>query len=251
MRTMIMSGIVAAFLVVLAIASGCEDSPVTAGKDDQMFVVALPPTVHVDPDDPTAPMESTIVATVVNATGTPKSGLLVFFSSSGGELASSTQPVETDSNGNAYDTLTMLPGGPGDVTVTATSTSLTETATVTNGACEANVPPTASFTVGDQTSNADGTKSVEVTSTSTDVAPTPPGAIKSYDWDCGNASPVGTTAIETCTYRPGTASTVYTIRLTVRDNGLGGSGPTYACQKSGTTTHTVTIAAAPVTPPTQ
>jgi hypothetical protein len=239
---MITSGVIAAFLAVLAIASGCEDSPVTAGKDDQMFLVALPPTVHVNPDDPTGPMTSSIVATVVNATGTPKEGLLVFFSSSGGELESSSQPVATDSNGNAYNTLTLLPGGPGDINVIATSTSLTENVTVTNGACESNVAPTAAFTLGEQVSNADGTKSVELTSTSTDAGT---GVIKGYDWDCGNLTTGGTNPTATCTYRPGTTSQVYVIKLTVKDNGLGGSGPTYACQKSSTVPHSVTIAAAP------
>ncbi len=239
MQTMMRAWMIAAFLAVLAIASGCEDSPVTAAEDDQMFLLALPPTVHVDPDNPTGPMTSTIVATIVSATGTPKEGLLVFFSSSGGELRSGTQPIATDSNGNAYDPLTVLPGGPGDISVTATSTSLTKTVTVSNGACEANIAPTAAFTVGDPIPNTDGTKSVQLTSTSTD--PTP-GQIKSWDWDCGNnVTSAGTTPTATCVYQVGALTQIYTIKLTVKDDGLGGTGPTYTCQKSSTIPHTVTI----------
>src|SRR5262245_51961913 len=107
-RTM-KGSMIAAFLVALDGATGCGDSPVTAGKDYQMYLVALPPTVHVDPDDPTAPMTSRIVATIVSDTGVPKQGLLVFFTAEGGELASGNQPVKTDSNGNAFDTLTVQP----------------------------------------------------------------------------------------------------------------------------------------------
>jgi len=183
MRTLMTAWMIALFLVILAVASGCEDSPVTAGEGDQIYLVALPPTVHVDPDNATAPMTSTIVATIVNATGVPKKDVLVFFGSDGGELASGSQPVSTDSNGNAYDVLTIQPSGPGDIPVVATSTSLTQTVTVTNGACDDNPAPTASFpAVTNPPPGLQGeTKTVTLTGTATDVKPGgAAGTITSY-----------------------------------------------------------------------
>jgi hypothetical protein len=222
------------------VASGCEDSPVTVGKDYQIYVVALPPTVRA------APWASRIVATIVSDTGVPKKGFLVFFSADGGELASGSEPVRTDSNGNAFDTLTIDPDGPGDITVTATSTSLSDSVTVTNGACAANPAPTANFTAGPPVLNTvTGLKEVDLTSTSVD---TEDGVITSYEWDCGNATSGGTLATATCSYTPppvGGTAVSYTITLTVKDDGLGGSAP-YSCQKSSSKTNTVSIP--PLTP---
>lgn len=245
MRTMMSAWMTVLLLVILAVASGCEDSPITAGEDDQMFLVALPATVRVDPDDPTSPMTSTIVATIVSDTGVPKKGLLVFFSSDGGELASNTQPVSTDASGNAYDTLSVLPGGPGAISVVATSTLLTETVTVTNGACADNAAPTAEFpaVISPAPGLAGETRTVNVTSSSSDPSP---GSITSYAWDCGNQTSGGTTATGVCTYVIGATTQIFTIRLTVKDNGLGGAGPNYTCQKSSTITRPVTIAVTPV-----
>lgn len=247
MKTMMKASLVAVFLVVLAVASGCEDSPITAGKDYQMYLVALPPTVHVNPNDPAAPLTSAIVATIVSDTGVPKKGILVFFSSDGGTLSSGNQPVATDSNGNAHDTLTVDPGGPGDIVVTGTSTSLSDSVTVTNGACSANPAPVADFAapVNPAAGHAGDAASVDVTGTSS--SDTAPGLIVSYAWNCGNGtSATGATA--TCTYTVGTLKQIYTITLTVKDNGLGGNGPTYACQKSAIFSRPVTIDVLPTTP---
>jgi hypothetical protein len=243
MRTMITIWIIAAFLAVLAIASGCEDSPITAAKDDSMYLVALPSTVHVNPEAPTDPMPSSIVATVVSAAGTPKSGLLVFFSSDGGTMASGSQPVATDSNGNAYDTLLVEPGGPGTIVVTGTSTSLSQTATVTNGACVANTAPVAAFPQPDTppAGAAGTTVAVNVNgSTSSDTAP---GHIVSYEWTCGNGNTeTGATAV--CEYVIGTTSAPRTITLTVKDDGLGGTAP-YDCQKTTSISRIVQINVTP------
>ena len=46
MRTMMTAWVIALFLAVMALASGCEDTPLTAAKDDEMFLVALPSTVE-------------------------------------------------------------------------------------------------------------------------------------------------------------------------------------------------------------
>jgi hypothetical protein len=82
-----------------------------------------------------------------------------------------------------------------------------------------------------------------LTSTSTDAGPgTVTGEIKSYQWDCGNlTSGDPAAASSTCTYTVAATSQTFTIKLTVKDNGLGGAGPNYACQKSGTVQRTVTI----------
>ena len=247
MKTMMKASMVAVFLAVLAVASGCEDSPVTAGKDYQIYLVALPPTVHVNPDDPTAPLTSTIVATIVSDTGAPKKGLLVFFTSDGGTLASGNQPVATDSNGNAYDTLTILPGGPGDIVVTATSTSLSDTVTVTNGACAANPAPVAEFPQPQNPAAGHAGDTVSVNVNGTTSSDTAPGLITSYAWNCGNVTSANV-ATATCDYLVGTTKQIYTITLTVKDNGLGGSGPTYACQKSAIVSHPVTVDVLPTTP---
>jgi PKD repeat protein len=66
-------------------------------------------------------------------------------------------------------------------------------------------------------------------STSTDTSP---GTIVEYDWDCGNGTSE-TGATPTCTYHlgpAGTADVIYTIKLTVKDDGCCGLG--LACQKS-------------------
>jgi PKD repeat protein len=239
MKTMMKASVIAVFLAALAVASGCEDSPITAGKDYQMYLVALPPTVRVNPDAPTDPLTSTIVATIVNDKGVPTKGLLVFFSADGGVLASGNQPISTDSNGNAYDTLTIQPGGPGDIVVTATSTSLTDTVTVTNGACSSNLAPTAAFTPppSPDAGRTGDDQLVSVTSSSSDAGS---GTITSYAWDCGNQTSGGTAQNATCTYRIDALEKIYQITLTVKDNGLGGTAP-YACQKSASVSHPVTI----------
>jgi hypothetical protein len=236
---MMTAWVIALFLAVMALASGCEDTPLTAAKDDEMFLVALPSTVHADPANPTESIASTIVATVVSAAGTPREGLLVFFGADGGQLTSGTQPVTTDSGGNAQTTLLVDPGGPGSITVTSSSASLSETVTVTNGACSDNPAPTASFAVTDPAAGHVGDpKPVALVSTSTDVLP---GMITSYDWNCGNGtSEVGHDA--TCDYTVEATKKTYTITLTVKDNGLAsGTTAPFPCQKSATITHPVVI----------
>jgi len=240
MRKMMTAWLIALFLAVLAIASGCEDSPVTVGKDFQMFLLANPASVRIDGSDDTA--VSTLVATIVNAAGAPQRGILVFFSSDGGELASNPQGIKTDSNGNAFATLTVSAQDQEQIKVTATSTTLTDTATVTK-ACS-NSAPTADFSV---TSPTPGAVGVEKTVTPTDVSANDvDGQVVSYTWDCGNATPVVTTPTpspRTCTYTVEATTKIYTIKLTVKDDGLDGNP--LLCQRSSTVSHTVTVAKTP------
>ena len=240
MRTLITASIIAALLVALAIASGCEDSPVKIGKDFEMVLLANHSTVRIVPGEPDP--TSTLVATIVSDTGVPQPDVLVFFSSTGGDLASNTQAVSTDGNGNAFDTLTVSALDPAEISVTATATTLMQTVKVTKtavDACLANTAPTASFLVSNPDPGTVGTsRAVSPTDTSGDAAP---GIITSWAWDCGNGTSGGTTSTPTCNYVVGTATKIYTITLTVKDDGLGGGAP-YTCQKTSTATRPVTIA---------
>jgi hypothetical protein len=239
---MMTTSVIAAFLAVLALATGCEDSGLTAAKDDQMYLVALPPNVPFDENG----MASQIVATIVSSTGAPRKGVQVFFSCDGGTLDSQGQPVSTDSSGHAYDLLKLQPDGPGSISVIATSTSLTKTVTVTNGACASNTAPTAEFPA--PTNPAAGhTGDTATVNLNGGASADTGGNIVSYEWTCGNLTSGGNTSSGTCEYTVGAAKAVYTITLTVKDNGLGGEAP-YTCQKSATISHPVTIDVLPATP---
>ena len=242
MRTMMRAWMIAVFLAALAIASGCEDSPVTAGKDFKLILLANPTTVRVNPSNPGTPPTSALVATIVSDKGVPQKGFVVFFTSNGGDLASNTQGVTTDTDGNARDTLTVGAQDPAEISVTATSTTLTQTVKVTKTTvdpCAANAAPTAAFTASTPAAGSPGdARPVNLSSTSSDASP---GVIKTYAWDCGNGMQGGSASTATCNYVVGTDTKIYTITLTVTDDGLGGAGPTYTCQKSSTITHPVTI----------
>jgi hypothetical protein len=225
MKTLLRAWMIAVFLAVLAVASGCEDSQGTVGKDDKMYLLANPSSVQVDPNNPPT---SGIVATIVSSTGVPRPGVLVFFSSTaGGQLASSTQPVPTDANGNAYDTLTVDAQGLTDISVTATATALTQTVKVTRtlGVCSGNTAPTAHIaphaeqTLSDQEtvgSTADTTLFSGLTSTDTQ------NQIQRYTWTCydGATPSLGPTVV--CTYTYDTVQRTYTVKLVVTDQGLTG-----------------------------
>jgi len=246
MKTLLGAWMIAVFLAVLAVASGCEDTQVTVGKDAKMYLLANPSTVQIDPNDPTAPLTSTIVATIVNATGVPQKGVLVFFScTAGSELASSTQPVTTDTNGNAYDTLTIQANAPAETTVTATATSLTQTVKVTKSSpvCSTNAPPTARITpAGNQTFPAGTIDTIHSTSSLSGLTSNDPqNGISSYTWTCfDGASPTREAAV-TCDYTYGATLQTYTISLVVTDQGLTGHPE---CALSSTpATITVTVPA--------
>lgn len=245
MRTMVSAWMIAAFLAVLAIASGCEDSPVNIGKGFEMILLANPSTVRVDPSQPDSNPTVALIATIVSDTGVPKEGVVVFFTSNGGALASANQGVTTDGNGTARDTMTVGAEDPAEISVTATATTLTKTVKVTKtivDACAANTAPTAEFLVSNPPPGLVGTTSVvSPTDSSSDASP---GVITSYAWDCGNGSSGGVTSTPTCSYVVGTVSGIFNIKLTVKDDGSGGAGPTYPCQKSSTISHSVTVSVA-------
>jgi hypothetical protein len=134
--------IAAAALAAAAIVlPGCEDSPLTAGKDFTMTIIAQPGTVLIDPSADLNTATSTIIVTVLNANAVPQSGITVYFSNNGGTLQSGRNGVKTDSAGIASDVLTVTADDPATIKVTATSASLSEDVTITKSSVAGNRPP--------------------------------------------------------------------------------------------------------------
>lgn len=244
MRTMMKASMLAAFLVALALATGCEDSPLFAGKDFKMTLVA-------EAGDVVAGNATwNIVAIVVNDTSVPQHGITVAFSATnGGSLEHGSSGDTTDSNGRAVDVLTVEPGAPASITVTATSAALTKSVTITTtgaGLCDINTPPTAAINPaadfalppkGTGTNTTVSTPSLSGTS-STDLQ-TPSGSLI-YSWDCGGGtSPSLTEDHVICTYTYQAAGAPYVITLTVTDRGL--VGHESECEQTGSASLTVTV----------
>src|SRR5262245_28262449 len=99
--------IVAAGLLLI----GCEDTPLTPGEDWTLAIAAQPTVVTLEGGEAT----STIIATVVNATGVPQSGVSVIFTNAGGVLSSGAAGVETDGAGRAITTLTVHEADPNSI----------------------------------------------------------------------------------------------------------------------------------------
>jgi hypothetical protein len=230
MRTMMRVSMLTAFLVVLAVATGCEDTPLTAGKDFKMTVVANPSTVDFGPGDTNIDVQ--VFATIVNDASVPQSGITVLFTSSSSTslLESDGQGQPTDGSGTARDVLHVHDNAPASITVTATSGALTKTVAVTktaSGICADNTAPTAAINPpGDQTLPAKTTSPTvsasDVFGTSSFDDETAAGSL-TYLWDCGGGtSPSLTDNHVICTYTYGTTTVTRTITLTVTDDGLPG-----------------------------
>ena len=187
MRTMLRAWMIAAFLAVLAIASGCEDSPITAGKDFTMGLFATPSTVVVDPAGGIDTANATIVATVLNATGVPQGGLTVFFSNTGGVLASGGNGVTTNSGGVAQDVLTVGATDAASITVTASSAALSETVVVTKTGPGVNHAPIAVIVASPATEQAVGRAVTFNGGTSSD--PDGGDSITKYGWSVTSSAP--------------------------------------------------------------
>jgi hypothetical protein len=240
MRTMMRASTIAVFLAALALATGCEDTPLLAGKDFKMTV-----TAEADPDA----LEPTwnIIANVVNEANVAQPGITVFFAaSSGGVLLHGSQGATTNSGGRAVDVLTLDASAPSSITVTATSAALSKTVTVTTtgeGICDINTPPTAVIDPpSDRTLPAKtGTETTVATpnlsaTNSTDLQ----SANLSYLWDCGGGTSTSTVEDHIiCVYTYQAADGHYTITLTVTDEGL--VGHESECQKSSETSIGITV----------
>jgi hypothetical protein len=133
----------AVLLASAAFLSGCEDSPLSAGKDYTMTLIAQPQTVVVNPAAGIDSAQATILATVLNADSVPQQGITVYFSNKGGTLNSGVNGVKTNSAGVASDILTVTSDDPAEIDVTATSAALTETIKITKSTVAVNRPPVA------------------------------------------------------------------------------------------------------------
>lgn len=138
MRTMMKSSVIAAFLAILVLAVGCEDTALTPGTDFTMTLIASPSTVAVDDS-------ATLVATVLSDTGVPQKGITVLFATTGGELTPTGTGVKTNSDGNAIASLKVLDSSPAETTVTAVSGTLTQTVKVNKASTPVNHAPVAAI----------------------------------------------------------------------------------------------------------
>lgn len=249
MRTLLKSSVIAAFVVSLIVASGCVQSPLTPGANYKILLAANPTTVSVDPSATPPTATSTLTATVLSDLGVPQKGYAVYFTTDGGLLSSASQPVKTDSNGNAHDTLTVGTSDPASINVTATSTTLTATVKVTKSTvdpCAANTAPTAGIVVtGTPDPGAVGA-TVRFSASASSSTDPPRNVITGYQWTCVGGTPFGSLTADTvaCDYVVASVTKIYTVTLVVKDDGLGNSPPT--CQKSSVAaTQSVTVSVLP------
>jgi hypothetical protein len=217
MRTLMKATMAAAFLAALALATGCEDTPLFAGKDFKMTLVA----------ENQDAVTWDVVATVVNDANEPQPGITVAFSSSsGGTLLHGSSGVSTHSDGRAIDVLTVQEGAPASITVTATSAALTKTVTITTsagGVCNINSPPDAAILPSGTQTLPDGVMGAShdlVLDGTTSFDLQTPSENLHYLWDCQGSNSLKTTPTATCTYTNGSVEGHFTVTLTVTDDGL-------------------------------
>jgi hypothetical protein len=185
MRTLLKLSMIAAFVAALALATGCEDSPLAPGADSTMTVVANPSTLVFRPADAT--LQATISAVVLSSTGAPEQGVTVLFSTTSGNLSSAGSGVTTNGSGTATVTLTVPRDGPAEVTVTATAAALVETVKVTKTTSSTNHPPVAKIVVSPAFEQAVNLAIVLDGTSSTD--PDTGDSISSYDWTITSTDP--------------------------------------------------------------
>jgi hypothetical protein len=224
-----------------AFLSSCEDSPLTAGTDATIILIAQPETVFLDPPNGITTATTKIIATVLSAEGVPQSGITVNFFNEAGTLASGSSGVTTNSSGAAIDTLTVGVNDPDTFEVTAISGAISESITITKAtgiACNSNSAPTARIAGAgtQQLLGPVGPKAFSVDGSLSDDQET---LIDSYIFTCGNGvSPEpgdGSAPQVTCTYDIQATPRTYTLSLQVRDQGNGiQTGGSYECAKTST-----------------
>lgn len=155
-------------LGLLVLAAGCEDSELTLSGDGAILLTANPGTITIDPNQGETEGTATIIASVFDSLGNPQQNISVLFSTTGGILASNSQRISTDANGMAIDLLTVVPGDPATITITAQSSLISEQEEITLEVLENNQPPQAAVVdtpVGEQEVNKiitfDGTLSTD------------------------------------------------------------------------------------------
>lgn len=159
----------------------------SATAENGLSLVPTPAKIIIDPADPGTPTdpnhnderygETTLTATAKDPSGAPQAGLDLTFGTEAGTLASGGNPVTTDDNGVATDTLRVYESDPDTIQVSVTDGTRITTATVTKLVAE---PPVANAGP-DQTVECTGNSQASVTldgSGSTD----PNGDITTYAW---------------------------------------------------------------------
>lgn len=183
----LMRASIAAALGAVVLLSGCVDSPLTAGKDYTMTLVAKPGAVVIDPAQGIDTAQASVVATILNADGVPQQNIEVFFSNKGGTLASGSKGVKTNAGGIASDTLTVTANDPAECEVTATSASLTQTIKVAKSSVPVNRPPVAGIAASPQNEQAKDKQVIFDGSGSTD--PDTGDFITMYKWVITSTNP--------------------------------------------------------------
>lgn len=227
------AGAVLPILVLAAVVAGCEDTMnMVARTDASMVLTANPSTVILDANALDAPRDpetgllmgtSGLSAQVFNKAGYPLEGVAVFFSTSGGRLGSQgppgapPTPITTDVNGLALDTLTLIERDADSVTVTAQSSSLSKTATITKQT-RACTPPTVN--AGPDVSQVGGVICTDVTLSGTITGTEPSGSSIQYQWTCGNGTDPDplTGPVVNCCYEQSTTPYTATFTVTITRN---------------------------------
>ena len=187
MGTLKSTAVAAALIAMAGMITGCEDSPLTAGTDFTMTLVADPGTVLIDPEQDITEDTSTVIATVLNADGAPQQGVTVIFTTEGGQLASAAKGVKTDAGGIARDTLTVTVNDPAEIDVTASSASVSATVKITKTTVAPNKPPLAGIATNPQNEQVAGDEVIFDGSGSLD--PDPDDFITMFRWVVTSTNP--------------------------------------------------------------
>lgn len=223
---------VAAILAVAFLAAGligCEDSDPTAPTDGVINLSVTPAVITIDPNLGETEGSSTVIAAVFNADGVPLSNVAVLFTTEAGTLASGTENVETDENGLARTTLTVLPTAPSTFTVRAQSSSVVAEASVDVEIVDDNEQPEAA--VIDVPKGAQEVGKVVLFDGSASLDPD--GEITCFQWEIVSTDPTGTEVIQgpgvSALQKTYTREQDLSVVLRVSDRGDAGS----LCRENG------------------
>src|SRR5262245_25979702 len=187
-----------------------------------LTLTANPENIVINPSDPNTPTdpdngnkqygETALMVVATDEGGAPQAGLAITFGAAAGKLASGGEPVMTDAQGVATDTLRVYVDDPASIEVTASDGTRVSTIVVTKVVAE---PPVANAGP-DQTVECTGDSQAEVHLTGS-ASTDPNDDIVLYEWfeNYGAASQtlLGTGATLTVPLALGT----HTITLKVTD----------------------------------
>ena len=148
-----------------------EDDGFTLMADPAAIVIdTTDPAAMVDPDSGLVYVEVALTATALDELEVPQANLEVVFSTSSGSVLSEGNPVLTDAEGNAMDTLTVFEDAPAQVEVTASDGTRIESILLDVTLILPNRPPAADagMDIGSECASAEGTPVTLDGSASTD-----------------------------------------------------------------------------------